>query len=174
MAEKIPGDLGGGSRLSRFEPAFRAASTKRRMAKSGTWLRSRRARSARPSLHRAVRALPGSLPPSGGRPLGGQTSPFAANEPCTRAALRCGGAAVDQPTPEAVGGPCLGDRADPCGADDVGGELRPYLLVRAVARSATTRGGATLEGHALCQNPVRLIQGSGESGQPLASTGLGY
>jgi hypothetical protein len=43
-----------------------------------------------------------------------------------------------------------------------------YLFVRAVARSATTRGGATLEGHALSRHPVRLIRGSRESGQPLA------
>jgi len=69
MAEKIPGDLGGGSRLSRFEPAFRAASTKRRMAKSGTWLRSR------------AREICAPLPPSGRPCSSGITPPVPEDGP---------------------------------------------------------------------------------------------
>ena len=69
MAEKISGDLGGGSRLSRFEPAFRAASTKRRMAKSGTWLRSR------------AREICAPLPPSGRPCSSGITPPVPEDGP---------------------------------------------------------------------------------------------
>ena len=46
------------------------------------------------------------------------------------------------------------------------GDILLYLLMRPVARSTTTRGAATLEGHALCRDPVRLIRGSRESDQP--------
>ena len=69
MVEKIPGDLGGGSRLSRFEPAFRAASTKRRMAKSGMWLRSR------------AREICAPLPPSGRPCSSGITPPVPEDGP---------------------------------------------------------------------------------------------
>ena len=79
MTEKITGDLGGGSRLSRFEPAFRAASTKRRMAKKRYVAEIEGARDLRapPSIGPSVLFRDHS-PRPGGRPLGGQTSAFAA------------------------------------------------------------------------------------------------
>jgi len=129
MAEKIPGDLGGGSRLSRFEPAFRAASTKRRMAKSGTWLRSR------------AREICAPLPPSGRPCSSGITPPVPEDGPLegrhrrlpqmSPAHARHFGAAelrlISQPRRllEALAWEIA---AEPCGADDVGGDLRPYLI----------------------------------------------